>query len=61
MPEAIIAYSIAVAPLSSAQKRASWRLAVAVNVSIFVMPCHPVHSSSVIRCATSGSSAGGIW
>jgi len=24
MPEAIIAYSIAVAPLSSAQKRANW-------------------------------------
>ena len=32
-----------------------------VNVSnLCVIAVHPVHSS-VVRCATSGSSAGGIW
>jgi hypothetical protein len=43
MPEATVAYLIAVAPLSSAQKRAAWRPAAEVTVSVFVMPFSLVH------------------
>ncbi len=60
-PEAIMAYSIAVAPLSSRRKRES---GVAIG-SLFELRTWSLafwlsDHNSVVRCEISGSSAGGI-
>ena len=61
MPAAISAYSIAVAPLSSARKRRT-RLPNERSTSHQPRPSLRAGKvqSSVVRCATSGTSAGGI-
>ena len=66
MPTAISAYSIAVAPLSLAQKRRNCCPVVSQSACSLVMRTFrfllapAARHSSVIRCETSGSSAGGI-
>jgi hypothetical protein len=57
-PEAIMAYSIAVAPLSQRKKRET-ALVIAVSCS-FNIVISPSDQTSVVRCEISGSSAGGI-
>ena len=63
MPTAMMAYSIAVAPLSLAQKRRNIAFDCSLVMRTFPFSYRAARHdySSVIRCETSGSSAGGIW